>query len=353
MMNDCLLDNKGKLAQLPQLVAGLSFTAIFVLLSFLLARQPPFASLAISPLVIAVLSAMVFSAVTANKYQLKFSLGIVFAAKKLLRLGIILYGFRITLTDLAAAGWRVVLLAVIVVAATAIFGTVLGRKLFKLDGETSLLIASGCAVCGAAAILAIEPVVAAKPHQSSMAVAVIVVFGVLAMLLYPLAYRLGLLPFDQNQMGLYIGATIHEVAHVVGAGSAISATVANNAVLVKMIRVLLLVPYLLVLSVFYPNGRATKRTTVGVPRRFTITIPWFALLFMVAIVVNSVIPLTADQLNAIKQFDTFLLTMAMAALGLQTDFKKFSAPGVGGFALGLVLTVMLALAGILLTIIFS
>jgi uncharacterized integral membrane protein (TIGR00698 family) len=115
-------------------------------------------------------------------------------------------------------------------------------------------------MCGAAAVLATEPVVKAESHKTSVSVATVVVFGTIAMFLYPILYKAGLFGFDAKQMGIYIGASVHEVAHVVGAGNAISPETADVGIIVKMARVMLLVPLLMVLSYFISKQSATSTT---------------------------------------------------------------------------------------------
>jgi uncharacterized integral membrane protein (TIGR00698 family) len=130
-----------------------------------------------------------------------------------------------------------------------------------------------------------------------------------------------------GQEGLYIGASVHEVAQVVGAGSAIAPEVANSAIIVKMFRVMLLVPVLIVIAwMFQPKAQGEKRTVV---------IPWFAIGFIVVAGFNSLHLLSTDVISSITLVDTFLLTMAMSALGMETHFKKFK--GVGGKAMLLAL----------------
>ena len=120
--------------------------------------------------------------------------------------------------------------------------------MFKLDKETAILTSAESSICGAAAVLATEGVLKNESYKSAVAVGTVVLFGTISMFLYPFIYRLGIIPFNLNNEGIYIGSTIHEVAQVVGAGSAISAETARTAVIVKMIRIMLMVPFLLILS---------------------------------------------------------------------------------------------------------
>ncbi len=158
-----------------------------------------------------------------------------FSAKKLLRLGIVLYGSFITLNELATLGFKGFLLALIVVAVVFVSAIFIGRAL-RLDREISLLVGIGSAVCGAAAILALESTLKSSPSKSSVALGFIVIFGLIGMVILPLVYYSGLLPFSDYQWGIFIGGSLHEVANVVGA-AAISPESQSVALLVKMTRV--------------------------------------------------------------------------------------------------------------------
>lgn len=299
----------------------------FALLANLLSRLEFFEHLALSPLVIGIILGMLFANTLRHKLPMSWNGGILFCTKILLRLGIILYGFRITFSQIGAMGLQGVVASILVVVLTLTLGYIFGVKVLGLDKETSLLTAAGSAICGAAAVLAVEGVLKNEPHKSAVAVGTVVLFGTLAMFAYPLAYQLGWVPFDMGQEGLYIGASVHEVAQVVGAGSAIAPEVADSAIIVKMFRVMLLVPVLMVIAwMFQTQAEGEKRTVV---------IPWFAIWFIVVAGFNSLHLLSTNVIASITLVDTFLLTMAMSALGMETHFKKFK--GVGGKAMLLAL----------------
>jgi uncharacterized integral membrane protein (TIGR00698 family) len=206
-----------------------------------------------------------------------YASGVDFSKTVLLRLGITLYGFRISFQGIALVGWQGVLLSAIMVAVTFALAMQLGTRLFKLDRETTMFIGAGSAICGAATVMAAAPVIKGPAHKVSVAVATVVVFGTLGMFLYPLIYPL--LGLSEQAYGMFVGSTVHEVAQVVVAGEAISANAATTAVIVKMVRVMMLVPFLLLLSC-HLRVREQKSESVGACHR--ITIPWFALLFLIA-----------------------------------------------------------------------
>ncbi|RUQ38322.1 MAG: YeiH family putative sulfate export transporter [Candidatus Competibacteraceae bacterium] len=268
--------------------------------------------------------------------------GIQFAQSRLLRLGIVLYGFRLSFQQVADVGLSGLLVDFAIVATTFIGGYWIGTRWLKIDRETTMLTAAGASICGAAAVLATEPVVRGKPHQTAMAVATVVLFGTLGMFLYPVLQNL--LHWPDRLMGIYTGATIHEVAQVVAAGNAMSGAVVDVAVITKLTRVLMLAPFLIVLSLFLQRRDARQEG-----KRFTITIPWFAVLFVVMVGVNSLAIVPATVMPTINGFDNLVLAVAMAALGLESHIGKLRGVGPRPLLLALALFVWLVIGGFGLT----
>lgn len=267
--------------------------------------------------------------------------GVDYAKGMLLRAGIVLYGFRVTFQDVMGVGLAGVVIDVIVVAGVFCAATWIGTRVLKLDRDTSMLIGAGSAICGAAAVLAAEPVIRAPAHKVSVAVATVVVFGTLGMFLYPWMYpSLGL---EAHAYGVYAGSTIHEVAQVVVAGRAVSEQAGAAAVIEKMLRVMLLAPLLLVLGAWLRRGRK------GAARDATpLTIPWFAILFVVVAGFNSLHLLSKPVVDTLLMLDTLLLAMAMAALGLRTHWGSIKQAGAKPLLLAWILWVLLIGGGYLL-----
>ncbi len=260
--------------------------------------------------------------------------GVDYAKGTLLRAGIVLYGFRVTFQDVLGVGSAGLVIDLMVVAGVFCAATWIGTRVLKLDRETSMLIGSGSAICGAAAVLAAEPVIKAPAHKVSVAVATVVVFGTLGMFVYPWMYPL--LGLDAHAYGVYAGSTIHEVAQVVVAGRAISEAAASAAVIEKMLRVMLLAPFLLTLGAWL--RRVGKRAGGD---STPLTIPWFALLFVVVAGFNSLHLLSKPVVDAILMLDTLLLAMAMAALGLRTHWGSIKQAGTKPLLLAAILWVLL------------
>lgn len=325
---------------------GILLIALFACAAFYIGEIQFLKEISFSPMIIGIILGMLYANSLRNNLPETWVPGIQFCSKKLLRLGIILYGFRLTLTDIFEVGVSAIVIDAIVVTVTILGGVWIGR-LLKMDKETALLTSVGSGICGAAAVLGAESTIRTQPYKTAVAVATVVIFGTISMFLYPILYNSGMLGLSPQEMGIYTGSTLHEVAHAVGAGNAMGEQVGGVSVIVKMIRVMLLVPVLLVLAVW--AARRVKTAGVeGGEAKGKIAIPWFAILFLVVICFNSLNLLPEVFVDAINYFDTFLLTMAMAALGAETSIEKFKKAGAKPFILALVLDVWLIGGGYLL-----
>ena len=190
-------------------VHGLLFLIVLTHLVHALSLVPFLHDLRLSPMVLGVIVGMILANTVRSRFPESWDGGLKIASKQILRAGIVLYGFRLSFDTLLAVGGGAILIDVIIVAGTLILGNYLGRAL-GLDKDERLLISSGSAICGAAAVLATEPVVGAKPHKTVVAVATVVLFGTLSMFGYPLLYRAGLLEaLSPQAVGVYTGSTIH------------------------------------------------------------------------------------------------------------------------------------------------
>ena len=297
--------------------------------------------LSFSPLIVGIVLGMIYANSLRNHLPKTWVPGIQFCTKQVLRTGIVLYGFKLTFQSVIDIGGAALLIDAVVVAFTILLGAGLGR-LLKMDRDTALLTSIGSSICGAAAVLGAEPVVKSQPYKAAVAVSNVVIFGTLSMFLYPALFRAGMLDLTTEQMGLFTGATLHEVAHVVGAGNAMGQDISDPAIIVKMIRVMMLAPVLVILSIILSRREAAAGQT-GQKRK--ITIPWFAFLFLAVIGFNSLHLLPSGVVSAINSLDTFLLTMAMTALGAESSFEKFKKAGARPFLLAALLYAWLFFGG--------
>ena len=315
---------------------GLLLIIVLSLLSTQLAVLSPIKALGLSSLTIAILLGFIIGNSFLKKIAPHTDQGIDYAKNKLLRIGIIFYGFHITFQQLSSIGWSGLLIASVMVLCTFSLALLIGIKLLKLDKQTVILIGAGSSICGAAAVMATEPVVKGQASKVSVAVATVVVFGTVSMFLYPLLYPY--LQLSPQNYGIFAGSTIHEVAQVVVAGKNVSDIAASSAVIEKMLRVMLLAPFLMILSM----GISHKKTGTS---KTLITIPWFAILFIVVALFNSIVVLPNSLHTFINNVDTFLLTMAMAALGVRTNISSIKQAGVKPLLLAGSLFIFLLVGG--------
>lgn len=314
-------------------LSGIIFVALVAASATWIAELAPVKALGLSPLVVGIVIGIFYANTLHNHFPPAWESGITFSAKKILRFAIVFYGFRITFQEITAVGMEGFLVSLIMLTSTFILGSWLGMKRFGLDRDTSMLTASGASVCGAAAVLATEPVLKAEEYKAAIAVSMVVLFGTISMFLYPVLYTTlfqhaqGFLHLSPSQYGIYAGGTIHEVAQVVAAAgiNGPGTEMANNAVIVKMTRVLLIAPMLILLGL-YLSRKAAKSGEKGAEVK--LVIPWFAVYFLGTAAFNSLQLLPETIVGTINSVDTFLLTMAMTALGMGTRFAKFKGLGL-------------------------
>ena len=336
---------------------GILLIMLFALSAFFVADFQWVKALSLSPLIVGIILGMIYANTLRRFMPQQWAAGIKICTKQVLRTGIVLYGFRLTIQDVTNIGLSALWVDCLVIIGTLALGMLFGR-LLKMDRDTALLTSTGSAICGAAAVLGAEPVVRCEAHKTAVAVSTVVIFGTLSMFLYPIIYRTGLLDLTTQQWAIYTGGTLHEVAHVVGAGNAMDPDgmlhIADQATITKMIRVMLLAPVLLVMAFVLARGANSE----GGKRK--IGVPWFAFGFIGIICLNSLIQsfsfIPAETLSSalgyINSFDTFLLTMAMTALGTDTGIEKFKAAGAKPFVLALMIYVWLIAGGYVLVKLF-
>jgi uncharacterized integral membrane protein (TIGR00698 family) len=322
------------------IAAGVLLAALVAALAMWVANLRSVQALGVSALTLAIVFGIVIGNTAFARLAPVSLEGVEFAKTRLLRLGIVLYGFRLTFQDIAHIGWAGVLIDVLMIGLTFTLAVQLGTRVFGLDRQSAMLIGAGSAICGAAAVMATEPVVRGQSHKVSVAVATVVVFGTLSMFVYPLLFPY--LHLSETAYGLYAGSTIHEVAQVVVAGRAVSQAAASAAVVEKMLRVMMLAPFLVILQSRIAN---VENKAAGEASWRRIAMPWFAVLFIGASGINSLHLLPAWLVAAILQIDTVLLAMAMAALGLRTQVGAVRQAGARPILLASVLFLFLVVGG--------
>ncbi|MGO3634407.1 MAG: YeiH family protein [Moraxellaceae bacterium] len=307
----------------------------------------------LSSLTLAILLGMIVGNTIYPRVAERLHVGVTFAKGQILRLAIMFYGFKLTLTQVSSVGMPAIMTDALVLTSTFLLTYWLGTKWLKVDKKTTLLIGSGASICGAAAVIAAEPVVKAEAHKVTIAVATVVVFGTIAMLLYPCLYQLGWLQpwLNAQQYGIYTGSTIHEVAQVVVAGNAVGSDVGDTAVVTKMIRVMMLAPFLLVLSFALTKGDDDGSDKPSLINRIQqVKVPWFAFIFILVVVLHTWVPMSDSFEHSMVVLDDVLLTMAMFALGLTTHLGAIKQAGIKPLVLGAIMFGWLIVGGGLINI---
>jgi uncharacterized integral membrane protein (TIGR00698 family) len=336
-------------------ISGIIFVAIFAAAATMIANLSFVKSLGISPLVIGIVMGIFYANTLHNHIPSAWGTGITFSAKKILRFAIVFYGFRITFQQIMDVGMEGFMVSLIMLSSTFLLGSYLGHKIFKMDKETAMLTASGASVCGAAAVLATEPVLKAEGHKTAIAVSMVVLFGTISMFLYPVLYAsiiqpaTGFLHMSAQEFGIYVGGTIHEVAQVVAVPASVQGApqeMANSAVIVKMTRVIMIAPMLIVLGI-YLSMQAKKSGSVA--GGVKLVIPWFAVYFIAMAGFNSLQIVPPHIVDIINEIDTFLLTMAMTALGMGTIFAKFKGLGLAPLYTAGAMFLWLVIGGFIVT----
>ncbi|WP_224546729.1 YeiH family protein [Mesorhizobium sp. CA16] len=269
-----------------------------------------------SPMILAVVAGTIYSNVLGLPAHAKA--GIAFSQKRLLRFAIVLLGFQLTFGQVSGIGLGGVGIVAATLGATFLFTVALG-KLIGVDAKLAQLIAAGTSICGASAIVATNIVTGARDEDVTYAVAAITLFGTIAMLGFPLlAPVFGL---DQHAFGLWAGASIHEVAQVIGAGFQNGSQAGETATIAKLTRVAMLAPMVIALGVMARRG-SSDASGARPP------MPWFVVAFVAVVALNSLIAIPAQIHSAIALAAQIMLTMGLAAMGLQADISGLRSRGL-------------------------
>jgi|SRR5215469_6921202 len=322
-----------------QNLAGIALCAVAAAIAVATAQLPWNHRVQLSALTLAIIAGMAVGNATPDRLLQPLRPGLRFSQQTLLRLGIVLYGVRLTLRDLANLGPRALALDIMVISSVLIIGYWIGTRFLGLDRDTALLVSAGSGICGAAAVLATDRVIESESHKVSVAVATVVVFGTAAMFLYPVLYPVS--GFSEREFGIFTGATVHEVAQVVAAGRAVSQAASDTAVITKMLRVLLLAPVLLIV------GRL--RTAAGATGSGKIKFPSFVLGFGAVIVAQSFVSLPPAVRAWLIDLDTLLLACAMFALGIGTRWSQMKQAGTKPLLLASIIFAGLVSGGYIVT----
>ena len=308
-----------------RLLPGLLLT--FILAAFAFELRSLLGITVLSPLIIAIALGMVFHNTMGTPDT--FKPGVVFSMRRLLRFAIVLLGLQLSFAQLVRVGTAGLAIILVTLVASFVFTAWLGRR-FHIDRKLAQLIAAGTSICGASAVIATNTVTRAPDEDVAYAVACVTVFGSASMLLYPALG--GLAHLAPHAFGLWAGASIHEIAQVVAAAFQNGVDSGNFGTIAKLSRVMLLAPMILALGYVRSGNRRTD--CVEPCKQQSIPVPWFVLGFVAMMLFNSFDLLPHLEKAYIVQTTTFLLTVALAAMGLETDIRKLRAKGWKPLLLG-------------------
>jgi uncharacterized integral membrane protein (TIGR00698 family) len=280
-----------------------------------------------SPMILSIMAGIVFHNVIGTPARAKA--GVAFSLRRILRFAIILLGLQLAAQEVIEVGATGIGVIALTLAATFLFTTWLGRMI-GVDPKLTELIAAGTSICGASAVIATNTVTQARDEDVAYAVACVTVFGSIAMLAYPLLPTV--LHLDAYAFGLWSGASIHEIAQVVAAAFQDGKQAGEFATIAKLSRVMMLAPTVIALGLLAAR-RASQHGHAHSHAKPPL--PWFVLGFIAMLTVNSIATVPPEARAVIVPATTFLLSMALAAMGLETDLAKLKAKGVRPFILGL------------------
>ncbi|MBP1846383.1 putative integral membrane protein (TIGR00698 family) [Rhizobium petrolearium] len=309
-----------RLAPTTQLLPGLFLTAAIATTAIVIRNLTGW--MALSPLIVSILIGMLIR--NALPLSATAEPGIAFSLRRILRFGIVLLGLQVTLAQILSLGGAGLAMVALTLVATFLAIRIVGRAM-GVEQELTDLIAAGTSVCGASAVIAANTVVRGKQEHVAYAVACVTLFGSLSMLIYPLLA--GPLGLDARGYGLWTGATIHEVAQVVAAAFQGGDVAGQFGTISKLARVVMLAPLIMTLAFAMRSG-------VEGPAKASAPMPWFVLGFIGMMLVNSAVAIPTGASQTLVTLTNFLLSMALAAMGLHTDIRKLKAEGWRPLALG-------------------
>jgi len=319
---------------IPGVIAGI----IVTFLAYLLQSIWIIKKLNLSTLIIAIiLGGLIKNTVGVSR---KFEDGIKFCSKKVLRIAIVLLGFKLSFLQILKIGPKAVIIILISSTSAILLTNYLGKK-FNLKQKLTILLATGISICGAAAIAATNAIIKSDEEDVAYSIGVITVLGTIFMFIYPVIFNI----FKMNSQlySIWTGASIHEVAQVVAAGFAVSNDVGIQATIVKLTRVLFIIPVTLILSLASSKRENRKLSLKNV------SVPHFVLFFLVIVIINSIVQIPKNILDLLVKIDGYLMTLAMAGLGLDLNIASMKKVGLKPLYLGIISSLFISLISLLMS----
>lgn len=270
----------------------------------------------------------------------KYEAGIQFSSKKILHYSIVVLGFSLSFQSIGTVGWKS--LPIIIITLFAAFFTVfLFMKLFKVNENLGILIGVGTSICGGSAIAATSPVIKAKESEVAFAISTIFLFNLIAVFIFPPIGHI--LHMNQMTFGYFGGTAINDTSSVIAATSSYGNKALEIGAIVKLTRTLMIIPVVLYFTYRTIKKEQEQNTDVAIKNIF----PWFILWFVIASIISTVFHFPAFVINIFQQLSVFLITMAMAGIGLTVNLKQFKSTGIKPILLGLVTWIVVIVTSII------
>lgn len=321
-----------------KIILGVIASIIVTVITYMLQNIWIIKKLNLSTLIIAIiLGALIKNTVGVPE---KFEGGIKFCSKKVLRIAIVMLGFKLSFTQILKMGPKALIVILISTTSTILFTRYLGKKL-NLKDNLTILLATGTSICGAAAIAAVNSIIKSDEEDIAYSIGVVTILGTIFMFIYPVIFKI----FNLNQKiySLWTGSSIHEVAQVVAAGFAVSNDAGTYATIVKLTRVLFIIPITIILSIASSRKDKSKFSLKN------ISIPYFVLLFLIVVIINSTIQIPKNILEFLVKIDGYLMTLAMAGLGLDLSIASMKNVGLKPLYLGIISSLFISLISFLIS----
>jgi len=318
------------------IIPGILLCLLIAIPAWLMGKAFPIIGGPVIAILIGIIFTTFFPKFINNKFNNGIHLGdgVKYTSKKLLQYSIILLGFEMNLFNVIQVGEQSLFVMIFTLSAAFITAFLMG-KLLKISGNTTTLIGVGTSICGGSAIAATAPVIRAKDEDVSQAISTIFLFNIIAVFIFPAIGHL--LKMSDMSFGMWAGTAINDTSSVVAAGTAWSNATSNNtalqfATVVKLTRTLMIVPITLFLAVY--TARKREHSEAG-NFSFIKVFPWFVIFFVLAAVINTFTGIPAWLSKDFVTIGKFIIVMAMAAIGLNTNLKKLLSNGIKPIVLGL------------------
>ncbi len=294
------------------------------------------------PIIGSAIFAIIFGIIINNVFLIpkKYEAGIKFSSKKILHYSIVVLGFTLSFQSIGIIGWKS-LPIIIVTLCAAFLAVFLLMKIFKINEHLSILIGVGTAICGGSAIAATSPVIKAKESEVAFAISTIFLFNLLAVFIFP---PLGhVMHMSQSTFGYFGGTAINDTSSVIAATSNYGKTSLETGAIVKLTRTLMIIPVVL----FFTYRTIRKEREVQADTSIAKIFPWFIVWFVVASLISTIFNFSPIVISFFQQVALFLITMAMAGIGLNVNFNQFKQAGFKPILLGLVTWVVVIITSLI------